>query len=87
MERPEKADYTNERCSPPLDEHSSLQARVRRVEQDVGRLHNRLELKTQELAKRPVQLSILRSAIATSRCACNASFTRCIWAWATPQCQ
>lgn len=51
MERPEKADYTNERCSPPLDEHSSLQARVRRVEQDVGRLHNRLELKTQELAK------------------------------------
>ncbi|RQT22607.1 MULTISPECIES: hypothetical protein [Burkholderia cepacia complex] len=51
MERPEKADYTNERCSPPLDEHSSLQARVRRVEQEVGRLHNRLELKTQELAK------------------------------------
>ena len=50
MERPEKADYTNEQCSLSPDECSALQARVRRAEQEVGRLHNRLELKTQELA-------------------------------------
>ncbi|RQT24754.1 hypothetical protein [Burkholderia contaminans] len=50
MERPEKADYTDEQCSLPPDECSALQARVRRAEQEVGRLHNRLELKTQELA-------------------------------------
>ncbi|ACA93429.1 MULTISPECIES: hypothetical protein [Burkholderia cepacia complex] len=50
MERPEKVDYTNERCSLPPDECSALQARVRRAEQEVGRLHNRLELKTRELA-------------------------------------
>ncbi|WP_256859433.1 transposase, partial [Burkholderia cenocepacia] len=49
MERPEKVDYTNERCSLPPDECSALQARVRRAEQEVGRLHNRLELKTREL--------------------------------------
>ncbi|WP_080435131.1 hypothetical protein [Burkholderia cenocepacia] len=50
MEHPEKADYTNEQCSLSPDECSALQARVRRAEQEVGRLHNRLELKTQELA-------------------------------------
>ncbi|WP_264857385.1 hypothetical protein [Burkholderia cenocepacia] len=50
MERPEKADYTNERYTLAPDECSALQARVRRAEQEVGRLHNRLELKTRELA-------------------------------------
>ncbi|WP_175976883.1 hypothetical protein [Burkholderia sp. BCC1047] len=66
MKCPEKADYTNERCSLPHDECSALQARVRRAEQEVGQLHNRLELKTRELA------DLTRAIVSSSVSRCDA---------------